>query len=924
MKLNPKGRIIVLSDSAPSQLPMSKTLQDLGYSIEHVNSGEIPTSIDGTAHAVVLVSNGSRTSTLEATIASAREAWGVPILLVDCESPSNSLHTQWLHLGATRITAELSGESLEQAIMRAHEFQSLQSQLEHYRKLLESAPIGVFEIASGKLTYVNDYLLDLMGYTLAEFQDHDLQDFLVPEDRKRLSEAVQALPHRPADAPPNVYRFLASDSRVFIGEVRSKDTSQAGEIRIEGTVRDITHETRIGQLHRVVLELTEVILAEQDIDRILQLVLDTIVEYSGFRRALLTLYDLSIPVPFEGAVYKTTTSGLTLEEQEAILAQDPIPIQHRKTIYSDRFKLGPAYYIPHDDRPWSESHGITGTVAVEGWHPDDHLFIPLRGTGGIIGTISVDDPIDQNAPTITSIEPVAFLANFAAFAVERVFKLNRIQKQTDQLHELSALGAKLAAVNDERSLCEIAVSRVQEGMDYDACGIWLLDGRRLVHEAVAARDGFPQGEIPEKGNRVNTDGPGITRWVLKHGKPVVLANTAEDPRYDGTQETIESYIGIPIIGRKGVIGVLYAACQRLAAFGDQDLEILSTLASHLSTALSALRRRSAMNRIFQFGQHLAVATTEGQAIASTLDFLVEQFDFQLSAILMLQDDNVLRVDGVRGAYSETLTEEGWIISVKNGVVGWVARNKLSALVPDVSNDQRYEEVFSGTQSELAVPILLNDNMLGVVNIESPQIGFFDDEDRRLIEVVGNHLAIALSHISSQADLREQAIRDPLTGMYNRHYFNSIISSELSRSDRYERSLSLMMIDVDGFRAVNNRMGHLIGDEVLQSVAHMLDANVRDADRVIRYGGDEFLIFMPETDGQGDSQLVADRLRQEIGSVLEGTGADELGLNLGLSIGIYSRCPHDGKTLEEILEEVDRRMYADKRARNEDRADDYRR
>ncbi|MCK5247324.1 diguanylate cyclase, partial [Candidatus Bipolaricaulota bacterium] len=80
---------------------------------------------------------------------------------------------------------------------------------------------------------------------------------------------------------------------------------------------------------------------------------------------------------------------------------------------------------------------------------------------------------------------------------------------------------------------------------------------------------------------------------------------------------------------------------------------------------------------------------------------------------------------------------------------------------------------------------------------------------------------------------------------------------------------------------------------------------------------------PETDGQGDAQLVADRLRQEIGSVLKGTNADKLGLTLGLSIGIYSRHPRESKTLEEILEEVDQRMYADKRAKNGDRVDDYR-
>jgi len=251
-------------------------------------------------------------------------------------------------------------------------------------------------------------------------------------------------------------------------------------------------------------------------------------------------------------------------------------------------------------------------------------------------------------------------------------------------------------------------------------------------------------------------------------------------------------------------------------------------------------------------------------------------------------------------------------------------NKQSLLVSDTSSDDRYYEALPSTRSELAVPVLFDNALLGIINIESAHVGFFDDEDRRLIEVVANHLAITLSHISSQVDLREQAIRDPLTGMYNRHYFNSIIASELSRSDRYKHPLSLMMVDIDGFRAVNNRMGHLMGDEVLQNVARMLEDNVRDSDRVIRYGGDEFLVLMPETDGQGDSQLVQDRLRQEIGFILEGTDADKLGIHLGLSIGLYSRHPSDNKTLEEILEEVDQRMYADKRARNEDRADDYRR
>jgi diguanylate cyclase (GGDEF)-like protein len=187
--------------------------------------------------------------------------------------------------------------------------------------------------------------------------------------------------------------------------------------------------------------------------------------------------------------------------------------------------------------------------------------------------------------------------------------------------------------------------------------------------------------------------------------------------------------------------------------------------------------------------------------------------------------------------------------------------------------------------------------------------------------VTNHLGTALSNLTSLEALRQRAIRDPLTGLFNRSYFNAMISSELSRGDRYAHPLSLMMIDIDGFRAVNNKLGHLKGDDVLREVAQMLQDNVRTADRVIRYGGDEFLVFMPETNGRGDADLVSNRLREQIAVIPEKAGIGEF--SLGLSIGVYTRYPDDERSLEAILEEVDRRMYADKRAKYENGADEYR-
>ncbi len=926
MTQDSQGTILVHTPPSSSECPIQNALSELGYETILVSLAELtePSDCpDRSIRAIVLCAADPKPSEFEKWIAQIREAWAAPIIVAEDGSPSDGSFYLVENQRVSRIPATLSGAELQWAISCGCEAQQLHSQLTHYRKLLESAPIGVFEVSDGRVTYANDYLLERTGYSLKELEGRELASLFVPSDRAKLLQGLEALPTRPIDAPPNTYRILASNNRILVGEIRSQIISPADPLKFEGTIRDITEETRIEQLHRMVLELTEVILAEQDINRILQLVLDTIVAHSGFGRALLSLYDLSIPNPFEGPVYKILTSGLTPEEQRAVLAQDPMNLSERKQVMSEEFALGPAQYIPHDKTPWSSSVGISGTVAIDGWHPDDYLFIPLRGADSIIGIISVDDPVDQTAPTVVSIEPVAFLARFAAIAVERVFKLNQLKKQAEQLHGLSILGKDLSITNNERELCEIVSQRVCDDMDFEFCAVWLHDAARLVLEAVAQDGSFPAGEVPQKGTRHPITGPGLTRLAFRTKEPVCVADTHEDARYNGIQSAIRSFIAIPVHGRKGVLGVIDVASRRVAAFGNQDVEILSTLASQLSTAVSGLRRQASLSRIYEFGQHLAGAATEEHVISSTLEFLASQFDFHVSSILLMQDDETLRIAGLHGPYKHDSLAVGQTIALGQGIAGYAAMRRRYAIVADVHQDSHYIELSPSTQSELAVPILFSGQLLGVINSESPTLHFFDDEDRRLIEVVATHLAIALSNIASQDTLREQAIRDPLTGLFNRHYFNSIIASELGRSDRYSHPLSLMMIDIDGFRAINNRLGHLTGDVVLENVARMLSRAVRDSDRVIRYGGDEFLVVMPETDGQLAAQQVAKRLREEVTSVLEGTDAAQLGLTLGLSIGIYSRLPGETETMEQILEEVDRRMYADKRERNQEHANEYR-
>jgi len=915
------GRLLLVASSSSLCRVAKEALASAGYSLDVRRDWD---SAAAEAALLVFYFLGEKESLADRVRPpSSLRAGDVPVVVV-VESGDPKAGVAAMSVGARMwLPGSADGEAVVGAVHavleRANVERATAAAAAHSRDLIERVPVGVFEIADGRIVYVNEYLVTAFGYTRDELVGRRAEDLMTPDDRQRAVEAIAAREQGVVADGPRTYRIVEKSGAEHVVEISTRRRGAEGT-RIEGTLRDITREVRLRRLSRVVLELGEVILAEPNIDRILQLVLDTIAEYSGFRRAVLTLYDLSVLVPLEGGAEKTLCSGLSPEERKALFEQLPMSPAERRQAFDERFRLGPAYYIPHDEVPWNADRGLSGTVSLEGWHKDDMLFIPLRGTAGIIGSISVDDPVDQSVPTLSSIEPVASLANLAALAVEHVYKLDQLRRQKERLHSLSQFGEELGSVQSLDALCDAAARRIRGDLAQDYCGIWMRDGAELVLRGTASDGAFPRQEVPAKGTRTPAEGGGLTRWAIDYVEPAIVSDVTADPRYKESRASVRSMVAVPIIGKRRALGAIEVESRRLAAFGKQDVEVLSAIAGQLSVAISALDRRDALGRIYQLGQHVAAATTVDQVVTRALDFLVEQFDYHLATIFLQDRDERLYAAGIRGPYESLGVGSGWKLPSGKGIVSWVARNKRAALVSDVQSDPRYYEGLPETRSELAAPLLFGERLLGVLNIESSEASFFDEEDRQLVEVVASHLATAISNLTSQTTLREQAVRDPLTGLFNRHYFNSIIAPELSRSDRYARPFSVMMIDVDGFRAINNRFGHLRGDEVLQQVAVFLNENVRLADRVIRYGGDEFLVFMPETEEEA-ADLVADRLRNRIRLVPRRAGIGDL--DVGLSIGIYARKPGDTRSLESLLAEVDRRMYADKRSRHIDRADEYR-
>jgi diguanylate cyclase (GGDEF)-like protein len=212
-------------------------------------------------------------------------------------------------------------------------------------------------------------------------------------------------------------------------------------------------------------------------------------------------------------------------------------------------------------------------------------------------------------------------------------------------------------------------------------------------------------------------------------------------------------------------------------------------------------------------------------------------------------------------------------------------------------------------SLLAVPIQTKDAVLGAFISLATETSTFTNDDVATATAIGDFTAFALENASLFAELQRSAITDSLTGVYNTRFFHEVLGRETARSERYSTPLSLLMIDIDTFKGVNDTYGHVVGNKVLTKIAKALEQTVRNTDFVFRCGGDEFGVVLPGTDLEGATH-VADKIlhRVETSEMLTSLGYSG---RVTVSIGISEY--RSGSHFETLVAEADQALYMSKRA-----------
>jgi len=251
---------------------------------------------------------------------------------------------------------------------------------------------------------------------------------------------------------------------------------------------------------------------------------------------------------------------------------------------------------------------------------------------------------------------------------------------------------------------------------------------------------------------------------------------------------------------------------------------------------------------------------------------------------------------------------------QDGLTYTVARSKETLVIDDVHN----HPLFSKTTIDLdgamvGIPLMMGETVVGVMNMSRLLVGGFTPTEMRLLELLADQAAIAVINARLHLAVSNQAMSDTLTGLPNRRALDARMDNEVQRSARYGRPFAVLMMDLDGFKSINDTWGHLFGDQVLYELAQFLNGNLRSTDFLARYGGDELTMILPESDINAASQ-VGDKIHQRL-AAFQITQPDGSPRNLGISGGI-SVYPRHGRSASDLLRAADEALYrAKKHARN---------
>jgi len=535
------------------------------------------------------------------------------------------------------------------------------------------------------------------------------------------------------------------------------------------------------------------------------------------------------------------------------------------------------------------------------------VVISLQAKEQAFGVLLLGTP-DNRRFTPAELRLLLALGHQIGMAVENSYLVQQTSRRSEELHVLNEIGRALSSTLNKEDL----LSKIWEELRrlFAVENFYIVELNPLSDEILFDLEMIDGMRMPK---RTRAAGNHLNEYVIRTRQPVLIReNYLEEAKKLGVEpiRTTGCICVVPLVAYDHAIGAMGVFSDHDHAFDEGHLELMRVLASEASIAIENARL---FNEERTKARHLSLLNTISKNAIATLN------PDEMLAKITEQLEEGLRHDHIGIGVLDYSTRElviqaeagsrrgavGHRVALGTGLVGQVARTgHMAAFTSANANEPGLKPLLEGSLAGIALPIFYAEQLHGVLYVESSKHTDFSEEEVLLLRTLADLIAGAYHNALSFQKAQEQAITDGLTGVKTHRFFMESLSAEWKRSTRAGRAFALVLMDLDRFKFVNDFYGHLEGDLVLQRVGHILEANCRRSDVVARYGGDEFVMLMPETNMEHARQL-ATKLRGWV-------SADPLLREKNISASFGIACyPLHGSTPQELIQVADASMYLSK-------------